>query len=182
MTPESLEESMGGHGSLLGPQKGSSFHRNRTSVKQCASHTSHPARILADCEVWEVHCLTDVRFRWFPRCPKGASWSPKGAPRGSMELHGSLLEPPMNFFDCTKKVTKCQPYFFIFFCVKYYFSDDHIKKSYRSKENIDQKIKMYEKKITLLENNTNNIIEYPENNNNKKKKKYFFWNLINQND
>ena len=61
-------------------------------------------------------------------------------------------------------------------------SDDHIKKSYRSKENIDQKIKMYEKKITLLENNTNNIIEYPENNNNKKKKKYFFWNLINQND
>ena len=46
----------------------------------------------------------------------------------------------------------------------------------------DQKIKMYEKKITLLENNTNNIIEYPENNNNKKKKKYFFWNLINQND
>ena len=73
-------------------------------------------------------------------------------------------------------------FFFIFFCVKYNFSDDHIKKSYRSKENIDQKIKMYEKKITLLENNTNNIIEYPENNNNKKKKKYFFWNLINQND
>ena len=73
-------------------------------------------------------------------------------------------------------------FLFIFFCVKYYFSDDHIKKSYRSKENIDQKIKMYEKKITLLENNTNNIIEYPENNNNKKKKKYFFWNLINQND
>ena len=73
-------------------------------------------------------------------------------------------------------------FFFIFFWDKYYFSDDHIKKSYRSKENIDQKIKMYEKKITLLENNTNNIIEYPENNNNKKKKKYFFWNLINQND
>mgnify|MGYP001233991684 FL=1 len=72
-------------------------------------------------------------------------------------------------------------FLFVFFCVKYYFSDDHIKKSYRSKENIDLKIEKYEKKIVLLKNNTENIIEYPENSN-KKKKKYFFWNLINQND
>tara|TARA_Y100001970_G_C14151069_1_gene812750 strand:+ start:1044 stop:1304 length:261 start_codon:yes stop_codon:yes gene_type:complete len=72
-------------------------------------------------------------------------------------------------------------FLFVFFCVKYYFSDDHIKKSYRSKENIDLKIEEYEKKIVLLKNNTENIIEYPENSN-KKKKKYFFWNLINQND
>ena len=72
-------------------------------------------------------------------------------------------------------------FLFVFFCVKYYFSDDHIKKSYRSKENIDLKIEEYEKKIILLKNNTENIIEYPENSN-KKKKKYFFWNLINQND
>ena len=72
-------------------------------------------------------------------------------------------------------------FLFVFFCVKYYFSDDHIKKSYRSKENIDLKIEEYEKKIVLLKNNTENIIEYPENSN-KKKKKYFLWNLINQND
>ena len=72
-------------------------------------------------------------------------------------------------------------FLFVFCCVKYYFSDDHIKKSYRSKENIDLKIEEYEKKIVLLKNNTENIIEYPENSN-KKKKKYFFWNLINQND
>ena len=72
-------------------------------------------------------------------------------------------------------------FLFVFFCVKYYFSDDHIKKSFRSKENIDLKIEEYEKKIVLLKNNTENIIEYPENSN-KKKKKYFFWNLINQND
>ena len=72
-------------------------------------------------------------------------------------------------------------FLFVFFCVKYYFSDDHIKKSYRSKENIDLKIEKNEKKIVLLKNNTENIIEYPENSN-KKKKKYFFWNLINQND
>ena len=73
-------------------------------------------------------------------------------------------------------------FLFIFFSVKYYISDEHIKKSYRSKENIDVKIKDYENKLILLESNTENIIEYPENNNNKKKKKYFFWNLINQND
>jgi len=73
-------------------------------------------------------------------------------------------------------------FLFIFFSVKYYISDEHIKKSYRSKQNIDIKIKNYENKLILLESNTENIIEYPENNINKKKKKYFFWNLINQND
>ena len=73
-------------------------------------------------------------------------------------------------------------FLFIFFCFKHYFSDEHIKKSYRSMEKIDLKIKEYENRLLLLKSNTENIIVYPESNLNKKKKKFFFWNLINQDD
>ena len=34
---------------------------------------------------------------------------------------------------------------FLFFTGKYYFSDENIKKSYRSYKNIDEKIKIYSK-------------------------------------
>jgi len=41
---------------------------------------------------------------------------------------------------------------FIFFTGKYYFSDENIKKSYRSYKNIDEKIKIYLKDLPILEN------------------------------
>ena len=67
---------------------------------------------------------------------------------------------------------------FIFFTGKYYFSDENIKKSYRSYNNIDERIQIYSKNLPLLENNTNNIIEYTSLTNHKKKKKFNFWKLL----
>ena len=71
--------------------------------------------------------------------------------------------------------------FFFFFIGKYYISDANKKKSYRSKNNIDQKIKIFSKNLPILENDTFDIIEYVERNN-KKKKKFFFWELIDKDD
>ena len=71
---------------------------------------------------------------------------------------------------------------FIFFSLKYYFSDTNKKKSYRSLNNIDKKIDLYSQNIPILDNDTKNIIEYSKNTNTKKKKKYFFWELISRDD
>ena len=71
---------------------------------------------------------------------------------------------------------------FIFFSLKYYFSDTNKKKSYRSLNNIDKKINLYSQNIPILDNDTKNIIEYSKNINTKKKKKYFFWELISKDD
>jgi len=38
---------------------------------------------------------------------------------------------------------------FLFFTGKYYFSDENIKKSYRSQKNIDEKIKIYSKNLPI---------------------------------
>ena len=67
---------------------------------------------------------------------------------------------------------------FLFFTGKYYFSDENIKKSYRSYKNIDEKIKVYSKDLPILENDTQDIIEYVKQTNKKKKKKFNFWKLI----
>ena len=67
---------------------------------------------------------------------------------------------------------------FLFFTGKYYFSDENIKKSYRSQKNIDEKIKIYLKNLPILKNDTNNIIEYVKQSDKKKKKKFNFWKLL----
>ena len=67
---------------------------------------------------------------------------------------------------------------FIFFTGKYYFSDENIKKSYRSYKNINEKIKIYSKELPILENNTKDVIEYVKQTNKKKKKKFNFWKLL----
>ena len=67
---------------------------------------------------------------------------------------------------------------FIFFTGKYYFSDENIKKSYRSYKNNDEKIKIYSNELPILENNTSNIIEYVNQTSKKKKKKFNFWELL----
>jgi len=73
-------------------------------------------------------------------------------------------------------------FLFLFFTAKYYFSDSHKKKSYRSLMNIDKKIEIYSQNITILENDTKDIIEYVNNTQTKKKKKYNFWKLLDKND
>ena len=67
---------------------------------------------------------------------------------------------------------------FLFFTGKYYFSDENIKKSYRSQKNIDETIKNYAKNLPILKNDTNNIIEYVKQSDKKKKKKFNFWKLL----
>ncbi len=68
---------------------------------------------------------------------------------------------------------------FIIFVVTYYFSDKNKKNSYRSTKLYDNKIIEYNDDLILLENDTENIIEYVENNLNIDKKKYKFWELLN---
>ena len=71
---------------------------------------------------------------------------------------------------------------FIFLTVRYYFSDINKKNSYRSLNNIDEKIDIFAEKLPVLENDTKNIIEYVEQSNNKKKKKFNFWKLLESNE
>ena len=67
---------------------------------------------------------------------------------------------------------------FIFFTGRYYFSDEYLKKSYRSYKNNDEKIKVYSKNLPVLENDTQNIIEYVKQTNKDKKKKFNFWKFL----
>tara|TARA_X000000368_G_scaffold403488_1_gene378529 strand:+ start:434 stop:694 length:261 start_codon:yes stop_codon:yes gene_type:complete len=67
---------------------------------------------------------------------------------------------------------------FIFFTGRYYFSDDHKKKSYRSYKDNNEKILIYSKNLPILKSDTNDVIEYIKQTNNKKKKKFNFWKLL----
>ncbi len=67
---------------------------------------------------------------------------------------------------------------FLIFVGNYYFSDQNKKKSYRSIDLYDNKIIKYANNLPLLENDTNDFIEYAENNITKDKKKYKFWDLL----
>jgi len=67
---------------------------------------------------------------------------------------------------------------FLFFTGKYYFSDFNKKNSYRSLNNIDEKINLYTQNLPILEDDSKNIVEYIEQTNDKKKKKFNFWKLL----
>ena len=67
---------------------------------------------------------------------------------------------------------------FIFFTLNYYFSYNNKKNSYRSFNEIDEKITDYSKQLFLLVNDTNRVVEYVEKTKNIKKKNYNFWKLI----
>ncbi len=71
---------------------------------------------------------------------------------------------------------------FFFMSLKYYFSDDNKKNSYRSYKEADEKITIYSQNIIILKSDTINIVEYVEKNKDKDKKNYNFWKLINSND
>ena len=69
-----------------------------------------------------------------------------------------------------------------FLSLKYYFSDDNKKNSYRSYKQVDEKITMYSKNIIILKSDTINVVEYVEKTINKNKKNYNFWKLIENNE
>jgi len=71
---------------------------------------------------------------------------------------------------------------FLFLLLKYYFSDDNKKNSYRSYKQVDEKITMYSQNIILLKSDTVDIVEYVEKTIDKNKKNYNFWKLINNNE
>ena len=71
---------------------------------------------------------------------------------------------------------------FLFLTVRYYFSDNNKKNSYRSLNSIDEKITIYSENLPILKDDTKNIIEYVEQSGNKKKKKFNFWRLLDSNE
>ena len=71
---------------------------------------------------------------------------------------------------------------FLFFTVRYYFSDTNKKNSYRSFNNINEKINIYADKLPILDDDTKDIIEYVEQQTTKKKKKFNFWKLLEFNE
>jgi len=71
---------------------------------------------------------------------------------------------------------------FCFLSLKYYFSDDNKKNSYRSYKRINETITSYSQNLILLKSDTNDIVEYVEKTIDKNKKNYNFWKLINNNE
>ena len=71
---------------------------------------------------------------------------------------------------------------FFFISLRYYFSDDNKKNSYRSYKQVDEKIINYSQNIILLKSDTIDIVEYVEKTIDKNKKNYNFWKLINNNE
>jgi hypothetical protein len=71
---------------------------------------------------------------------------------------------------------------FLFLSLRYYFSDDNKKNSYRSFKQVDEKIINYSQNIILLKSDTIDIVEYVEKTIDKNKKNYNFWKLINNNE
>ena len=69
----------------------------------------------------------------------------------------------------------------LFFTLKYYFSDNYKKKSFRAMQLIDKKIDIFSNKLILLNNDTRDIVKYVEKKNDNKKN-YNFWKLINNNE
>ena len=73
-------------------------------------------------------------------------------------------------------------FLFMFFTIKYYFSDTNKKNSYRSLNTINERINIFAEKLPFLEDDTSNIIEYAEQSKGKKKKKFNFWKLLESNE
>tara|TARA_B100000579_G_C22465829_1_gene681116 strand:- start:297 stop:560 length:264 start_codon:yes stop_codon:yes gene_type:complete len=67
---------------------------------------------------------------------------------------------------------------FIFFSFKYYISDENKKKTYRNLSLIDNKIDVYESKLPIIFNDTDEVVKYLNNDKNTNKKKYLFWELL----
>ena len=71
---------------------------------------------------------------------------------------------------------------FFIFVGNYYFSDENIKKSYKSTKLYDNEIIDYSSNLHILKSDTDDIIEYVENTLNKDEKKYRFWELLINNE
>ena len=68
--------------------------------------------------------------------------------------------------------------FFIIFSIKYYISDENKKKTFRNLSLIDKNISIYESKLPVISNDTEDMVKYLNNDKSINKKKYFFWDLL----
>ena len=73
-------------------------------------------------------------------------------------------------------------FIFFYLTIKFYFSDHNKKNSYRSLQQVESKIFTYTQDLTLLKNDTNNVVKYVEKTTDKNKKNYNFWKLKPNND
>ena len=71
-------------------------------------------------------------------------------------------------------------FIFIILTTRFYFSDQNIKETNKSRAFYSVKLNNITQNLPLLKNDTNNIIEYINDVEiyKKKKKKYTFWDLI----
>ena len=69
--------------------------------------------------------------------------------------------------------------FFIFFSIKYYISDTNIKKTFKNLTSIDKNISIYESELSIISNDTEDVVKYLNNDEDSNKKKYSFWELLN---
>ena len=67
---------------------------------------------------------------------------------------------------------------YIFFSIKFYISDQNTKKTFRNLSLIDQNVNIYETKLPIIPNDTNDIVMYLNDEDKKNKKKYSFWDLL----
>ena len=67
---------------------------------------------------------------------------------------------------------------FIFSSIKFYFSDENKKKTFRNLSSLDKNINMYETKLPIILNDTDNILKYLNNDDISNKRKYSFWDLL----
>ena len=72
-------------------------------------------------------------------------------------------------------------FIFVFFSLRYYISDEYKKKTFRSIKSIDELTYSANDGITILNSDTDNIIEYVDRNTNENKKEYKFWELLKKN-
>ena len=69
---------------------------------------------------------------------------------------------------------------FVYLLFAIYFSEKNIKKIKKNRVNIENSFKDYLSNLPILENDTNDVIEYKNDVEiyKKKKKKFTFWDLI----
>ncbi len=67
---------------------------------------------------------------------------------------------------------------FIFFSIKFYISDENKKKTFRNLSSVDKNISIYETKLPIILNDTDNIVNYLNNDDNTNESKYSFWDLL----
>ena len=66
----------------------------------------------------------------------------------------------------------------VFLSIKFYISDENKKNTFRKLSSIDKNISIYETKLPIISNDTDDIIKYLNNEDNLNKKKYSFWDLF----